>query len=255
MNCLSKKNTVNKRKSKFSCSKDSRNKRHHTLSYEDVKVKQEENVTTNHVSQHEGSRNKTYLQVLNVYISNGQTSIPAVALLDSGSDSTLISSGLADKLNLRGKTYDISLTNVSSMSNKMKSKLINFSTSSCTHPQPLQIKNAWVVQDLQLSPSHFTASSIKRKYSHLSEMPFDSPQDKNIEVLIAADHPSLHLYTEIKTGNHNEPIALHTTLGWVLFGGNQSLPAFPITNKLALDTSTDNLIQRFWDIESYGIKP
>ena len=39
------------------------------------------------------------------------------------------------------------------------------------------------------------------------------------------------------------------------FGGNQSSPACPKTNKLALDTSTDNLIQKFWDIESYGIKP
>ena len=44
--------------------------------------------------------------------------------------------------NLQGKTKNISLTNVSSMSNKMKSKLVNFSISSCSHPQPLQIKNA-----------------------------------------------------------------------------------------------------------------
>ena len=84
--CLSKKQTVKECKPKFSCSC---NKQHHTFIQEDVKVKQEENVTTNHISQHEDSRNKTYLQVLNVYISNGQTSIPTVALLDSGSDSTL----------------------------------------------------------------------------------------------------------------------------------------------------------------------
>ena len=84
-----------------------------------------ENVTTNHISQHEDSRNKTYLQILNVYISNGQTSIPTAALLDSGSGSTLISSDLADKLKYQGKTKDISLTNVLSMSNKMKSKLVN----------------------------------------------------------------------------------------------------------------------------------
>ena len=63
------------------------------------------------------------------------------------------------------------------------------------------------------------------------------------------------LYTEIKLENNNEPIALHTTIGCVLFGGNQSTPACPITNKFALDTSTDNLIQKFWDIESYGTKP
>ena len=66
--------------------------------HEDVKVKQEEVVTTNHVTQHEDSKNKTYLQDVDVYISNGQTSIPTAALSDSRSDSNLISSDLADKV-------------------------------------------------------------------------------------------------------------------------------------------------------------
>ena len=112
----------------------------------------------------------------------------------------------------------MSLTNALSMSNKMKPKLVHFSISSCSHSQPLQIKNAWVVQDLQLSTYPVTASSGKRKYSHLSEISFDHSQDKNIEILIGGDHQNLHLYTEIKSGNNNELIALHTTLVWVLFG-------------------------------------
>ena len=230
--------------------------------HEDVKVKQEENLTTNHVSQHEDSKN---LHVVNVYISNGQISDPTGALLDSRSDSTLVSSGVADKLNLQGKTKDISLTNVLSVSNKMKSKLVNLSISSCSHLRPLQIKNVWVVQDLNsplpqkpfpINPSStVTASSVEEKYSHLSEIPFNNPQDQNIEILIDADHPNLHLYTEIKSGNNDEPIALYTALGRVLLVGNQSTSTCPITSKLALDTSTDNLVQKFWDIESYGNKP
>ena len=65
-NCLSKKHTVKECKSKFSCSKDWCNKWHHTLIQEHVKVKQEENVTTNHVSQHKDVRNKTYLPGLKI---------------------------------------------------------------------------------------------------------------------------------------------------------------------------------------------
>ena len=52
-NRLCKKHTIKECKSTFSCSEDSCNKQHHTLIHEDVKVKQEENVTTNHVSQYE----------------------------------------------------------------------------------------------------------------------------------------------------------------------------------------------------------
>ena len=110
---------------------------------------------------------KRVLQVLNVYSSNGKTSITTATLLDSGSDSALISSGLADKLNLQCKTKGMFLTNVSSMSNKMKPKLVNFSISSCSHSQHLQIKKVWVVQNLQLSTSPLTTSSDKQKYSHL----------------------------------------------------------------------------------------
>ena len=54
--------------------------------------------------------------------------------------------------------------------------------------------NAWVVQDPQLSTSPVTASSVKSKYRHLGEIPFDSPLDKNIEILTGADHPNLYLY-------------------------------------------------------------
>ena len=176
------------------------NKQHHTLIHEDVKVKQVENVTTNHFSQHEDSRNKTYLQIFNFCISNGQTSIPTAAVLDNGSDST----------------KGISLMNILSMSNKMKSELVNFSISSCSHPQPLQIKNPWVVQDLQLSTSLITISSVKRKYSHLRQIPFNSLQDKNIKMLISADHPNLHLYTEVKLETMNQSLYIEYYVGFCL---------------------------------------
>ena len=251
-NCLSNKHIVKECKSKFSCLKGSCNKRHHSLIHEEVDEKKEEKVITNHVSQQENSEEKTFLQVINVYASNGKTSILTTALLDSGSDSTLISSSLANKLNLQGKTKDISLTNVLSMSNKVKSKLVNFSISSHNHPQTLPITNAWVVQDLQFSTSPVNALSAKDKYSYLHDIPFESVKNKSIEILIGADHPNLHLYTETRSRNNNEPVALHTKLGWVLFGGNRNLSSSRVTNKLSIEPSTDNIIQKFWDIESYG---
>ena len=54
---------------------------------------------------------------------------------------------------------------------------------------------------------------------------------------------------------NNKPIALDKTLGCDLFGGNQSTSTCQVTNKLALNISTNNFIQKFWDIESYDTKP
>ena len=67
--------------------------------------------------------------------------------------------------------------------------------------------------------------------------------------MIGASHPNLHLHTEIKSRNHNEPVALHTALGWVLLRGNRK-PENCMLNKVTLKSATD-IIQKFWDIESH----
>ena len=161
------------------------------------------------------------LQVISVFASNGETCLQTTALFDSGSDATLISESLANKLQLSGITKDIALTNVLSMTNKFPSKLVNFSISSRSHPEQLPITNAWVVHHLKFSTSPGRVSSAKESYDYLNDIPFDPVESENIELLIGADHPNLHLYTETRSRNHNEPVALHTALGWVLFGGNK----------------------------------
>ena len=58
--------------------------------------------------------------------------------------------------------------------------------------------------------------SVMESYDYLNDIPF---YPENIEQMIGADHPNLHIYTERRSRNHNEPVALHATLGWMLFGG------------------------------------
>ena len=193
------------------------------------------------------------MQVISVFASNGETCVQTTALLDSGSDATLISESLANKLQLSGITKDIALTKVLSMTNKFSSKLVNFSISSRSHPEQLPITNAWVVHDLKFSTSPGRVSSAKESYDYLNDIPFDPVESENIELLIGADHPNLHLYTETSSRNHNEPVALHTALGWVLFGGNKKTENCML-NKVTLESATD-IIQKFWDIESYGTVP
>ena len=62
-----------------------------------------------------------------MFASNGETCVRAAALLDSGSNVTLISKSLTNKLQRSGINKDIALTNVLSMTNKVPSKLVNLS--------------------------------------------------------------------------------------------------------------------------------
>ena len=57
-------------------------------------------------------KSHTLLQVIPVTISNGSRTITINAFLNSGSDSTLISKNLADKLNLKGATEKLKIRNL-----------------------------------------------------------------------------------------------------------------------------------------------
>ena len=121
-NCLSKGHLLESRISKFSCRKDGCFQKHHTLLHKDQTV---ENVVINkiQISHNETISPNTYLQIIPVIVSNGSKSIRTNALLDTGSDSTFVTYHISQKLNLQGKTQQISLGNVLSNKDKLKKLL------------------------------------------------------------------------------------------------------------------------------------
>ena len=123
-------------------------------------------------------------------------------MLDGGSDSTLISKTLADKLELPGNDLSLTVTNVLLTKSEISSKLVNYSISSSHHPSPIDISNAWVVKNLNLP-----AYRMKNDFDHLKDIKLEQLLDKNISILIGADEPHLYLYTESQIRNTNEPVA------------------------------------------------
>ena len=65
-----------------------------------------------------------------------------MALLDTGSDATLILEEIAQKLKLTGEMRNISISNVMSKGNKLSSKLVKFSVSLNSHPERVSVRNA-----------------------------------------------------------------------------------------------------------------
>ena len=82
---------------------------------------------------------RLFLQVLPVYITDiNEKRLKVNALLDSGSDSTLISKTLVDKLKLLEKQHCLNLCNVLNHKSTLISKLFfnfNFSICSDIHPE------------------------------------------------------------------------------------------------------------------------
>ena len=193
-NCLSKGHQLNDCKSDFRCREDNCNRKHHTLLHQELKAG---DLTINNCNKDRDIDNTTYLQIIPVTIHNNTNSVKTWALLDIGSDATLISEEIADELKLKGKMRYISVSNVMSMENKLPSKLVNFSVSSNSHPERVNISNAWVVKNLTIQTRRMDTKNIAAKYPYLADIAIDTQMPSQISILIGADQPYLHLYRDV----------------------------------------------------------
>ena len=275
-NCLSKAHSSKDCPSHFRCRVTDCKQKHHTLLHQDKPNSVPNNATVNKPENDSESQPNTqnstvnlncnsvskplfhnfgpFLQVLPLFVSNQYGKrVKVNALLDSGSDSTLISKDLADELNLTGKEYSLRFSNALNLNDKFKSKLVNFSLFSKKHPEEVNVNNAWVVENLNLPKYQINKKNLQNDFSYLKDIDFDIPINKEISVLIGADLPELHISNEVRRGGHNQPIAISTKLGWVLMGGKSSYQAKINSNFLNIDSCTlENFVEQFWQIESYG---
>ena len=64
-------------------------------------------------------------------------------------------------LNLSGQEREIQFSNTVSSKTRIKSKLVNFSTSSGSHPGKINFKNAWILENLNLPSNKICNTKIK----------------------------------------------------------------------------------------------
>ena len=147
-------------------------KKHHTLLHEETQV----NIN---VSSANHNLSATYLQVLQICVSNGDVSMKVNARLVSGSDATLVTKTLAVKLKLEGKSQILTLSNAVCWSTKTISKLVNFYIFPPLHPSKIPIANAWVIENLDLPRFKINKNTIKKEWKHLQDLPIEVNLYKN----------------------------------------------------------------------------
>ena len=104
----------------------------------------------------------------------------------------------------------------------------------------------------QFKQEEWAQKNIAAKYPYLADIAIDTQTTSQISILIGADQPHLHAYTDVRKRNPNEPVALQTTLGWVIKGGNKGSSNQFLGNKMSINPDINNIVKRFWDLQSYG---
>ena len=100
LNCLSNNHFVKECQSKYRCTISNCGKSHHTTLHDNYSPANDTaplSVNRQNINSH------TFLQVIPVTLTNGNYQIQTNALLDSGSDATLIHEDVAAKIHLEGK--------------------------------------------------------------------------------------------------------------------------------------------------------
>ncbi|KAJ8409961.1 hypothetical protein AAFF_G00210020 [Aldrovandia affinis] len=168
---------------------------------------------------------KLLLKISKVIIRNGNRTLEAYAVLDDGSQRTILLHAAAKKLGLEGKPEDLALCTVRQELQVLHGAAISFTISPAAEPmKSFKIHSAFTAEQLGLAEHTYPVSTLQKKYRHLAGLPLQSLNRVHSVLLIGSD--CTHLITPIepvRLGPPAGPAAVRTHLGWTLQGPAQDI--------------------------------
>ena len=183
----------------------------------------------------------TFLKIIPITTLDGTKYIKRNALLDIGSDATLLKSDIAKKLELNGDHKNLRITNAISKTSELESKQVSFKVLSESHPNFIAIENAWAVSELDIRYQPINELKLKKDFDHLRDLDLSPLNPGGFSFLVGPNLALLILHHDFRSGESHQPFPVKTLLGWVLMGGE-------VQEKI-LDS---NFINTSFDLEHFG---
>ncbi|XP_062700521.1 uncharacterized protein LOC134284941 isoform X2 [Aedes albopictus] len=195
----------------------------HTAAASQVPVRSTEtqrNQTTNTSCNVHQGQSEILFRIVPVLLYGPSKVVRTYAFLDDGSELTLMEQSLANELGVQGPQNSLCLrwTGGTNRTEALSQK-VNFQISSVTSPfKKFRLGEVHTVENLQLRPQTMLVDEMQGKYQYLKGLPVESYQEVSPRLLIGLDHASLGNVMKCREGKPNEPIAVKTRLGWMIFG-------------------------------------
>uniref|UniRef100_A0A2S2PC00 Uncharacterized protein n=1 Tax=Schizaphis graminum TaxID=13262 RepID=A0A2S2PC00_SCHGA len=176
---------------------------------------------------------------------------PVRALLDSGSQTSIIKKSCLDRLGLKRSKWTASLTGLSGQSVPRVLGKVQLEIQSCYEPVPVITVTAWVLPTITADlPNQQLSVGIREGCSHLqlADPSFDTPAP--VDLLLGADvFPQVWAGEQCSLGR-GLPTAYSSTFGWVLIGPvSQDVSSNAHCLLATLNPSIESLMERFWEVE------
>ncbi|KAH9578545.1 hypothetical protein MS3_00004738 [Schistosoma haematobium] len=189
------------------------------------------------------------LGMIPVRLKSRKAEIVGYALLDNGSDVTLIKSNCLRSLGLSKDEASVVVETVGS-NRTMKVTSAPFEVYSLDRSEHVTIEGALIVAGI---PGHKPTKSAMNnlvKWPHLSDVPIDSLDSEEVLLLIGCDVPEAHWVLDQRLGGRKNPYAVETLLGWTVFGpASYSEYRKRVVNHTSKLQTLENEIRKLYDVE------
>ncbi|XP_073782539.1 uncharacterized protein [Danio rerio] len=204
------------------------------------------------------SHARVLLKVVRVTLQNGDKTLDTYAILDDGSERTMLLPEAVNQLNLDKRPETLALRTIRQEVQTLNGASVSFKISSTSKPKKtFQIKNAFTSKRLGLADHSYPVASLKKRYKHLADLPLESFAFVKPLVLIGADYPQLISPVEpVRLGPPGGPAAIRTRLGWTLQGPAHLIQWAPTTQQClhtSISSPTLELMQnveRLWKMDA-----
>ncbi|KRZ98102.1 hypothetical protein T08_16093 [Trichinella sp. T8] len=264
--CLKKGHLVTTCKAKLRCRVKECSKRHHPLIHlnqekRSVIENQPDTIEENkvHVTHAMVGNRGTLLQSARARLYNEDgNSMIVNCLFDSGSQRSFVKKSVAEALSLKGPFETVNIESFGNINSKcLRVRRVKFwLTSVRDNSHKKQMVEALCLKKITDRPnvrldikqySHFTSLQLAEDFTDLSS---------TFDVLIGLDYYYDFINQAIIKGQEGEPMAIHSTLGWIICGPTPGKVPMKNTKMLfaKIEDHLDDILKNFWDLEAIGIK-
>ena len=197
------------------------------------------------------------LKISRVLLRNGEHTLETYAVLDDGSERTILLPAAAKSLKLSGEPEELTLRTVRQDVRVVHGTAVSFTVSPADQPQKsFKIKGAFTAEPLSLAEHTYSVEALQRKYKHLRGLPLPALNRVRPLLLIGSDYP--HLITPmapVRLGRPGGPAAVRTRLGWTLQGpvkNGQRQPTVQQCLHIATISSSAEVLQnveKLWQLD------
>ncbi|CAH8290098.1 unnamed protein product [Schistosoma intercalatum] len=143
--------------------------------------------------------------------------VDTYALLDNGSDSTLLLSDVAKQVGISGTVTKLNISSVIGASSQ-NAELTNFEIESLDKTNRIKIEGAYTINNLPIKRAEIPPTDFQERWKHLKGVQLPTIACDKVGLLLGVDVPEAHWVLDQRIGKPKQPYASLTMLGWALFG-------------------------------------